>query len=617
MVTKTATRPTPQRSAHSHSHPRSTSTTSTTTTPQSPAIPSRIAASVGQALPPDTGPFLQSPATGALRSSSPNYFGLIVDPVTDPLDTGAGPKGNWSPPTSSILSFGAASPKHFPIDSNPDFEAFRRQTESNHGFSLGHGNLSHFASTPGINIPRTDGTRPATAERKPNVSRLSPRDVSPKMMVDSVDNDMGRDSAYESSPSNRASHESMSATSFFDMPRQASPANMGASPLAVQRNVLSRIDDRHPRLSLPHNRADPPSPHARVQSRTQHGRADTLPSTLDDGPAMITPSQLKGMLDHFPETHMLLLDLRVFPQYSQSRIKNALNLCIPTTLLKRPSFNLQKLKETFTKESERARFAKWKESKCIVVYDAYSSEKKDAVSSINTLKKFSGEGWNGNCYILRGGFAQFSKDYPEAIDIKSTQENQSSKINLSLGSSMPDVAPVAGGCVMPATKNAANPFFSNIRQNQDLIGGVGQLSVKLPDEIKSDAKNYLPKWLDEAAAKDDHGKTVSDKFLNLELHEQSRMTKALSSGVSYGKPEVATMDVQIAGIEKGGKNRYNNIWPYEHARVKLQGRPEGTCDYVNASHIKALRSNKRYIASQGPLPATFEVNLVTLRVFIW
>lgn len=75
---------------------------------------------------------------------------------------------------------------------------------------------------------------------------------------------------------------------------------------------------------------------------------------------------------------------------------------------------------------------------------------------------------------------------------------------------------------------------------------------------------------------------------------------------SYDTIAPGSNDVQIAGIEKGNKNRYNNIWPFEHARVKLQGRLAGGCDYVNASHIKAMRSNKQYIASQGPLPATFE-----------
>ena len=314
------------------------------------------------------------------------------------------------------------------------------------------------------------------------------------------------------------------------------------------------------------------------------------------------------MVERMPPSQFLLLDLRVFPQFSQSRIHGALNLCIPTTLLKRPSFNLQKLQDTFTNDSEKARFAEWKKAKYIVVYDAFSSEKKDAVSAVNTLKKFSNEGWKGNSYIVRGGFVDFAKHFPHLIDNRSSQEMQSSKISLSLGTSGPEVAPVAGGCVMPATKNAANPFFSNIRQNQDLIGGVGQMDVKVPGELGPEFKTIIPRWLTKACAKEDHGKIVSDKFLRLELAEQSRMTKALSSGVSWGTPAPGSKDVQIAGIEKGGKNRYNNIWPFEHARVKIQGRPEGACDYVNASHIKSSGSNKQYIASQGPLPATFEVS---------
>jgi tyrosine-protein phosphatase 2/3 len=331
---------------------------------------------------------------------------------------------------------------------------------------------------------------------------------------------------------------------------------------------------------------------------------------------MISSVQLKDMIDSIPGGQFLLLDLRVFPQFSQSRIHDALNLCIPTTLLKRPSFNLQKLQDTFTNEAEKVRFSQWRNAKYIVVYDAFSDEKKDATSAINTLKKFSNEGWKGRSYILRGGFADFSKNFPQLIDDRSTQESQSSKISLSLGTSGPEVAPVAGGCVMPATKNAANPFFSNIRQNQDLIGGVGQMDIKIPEDLIAESEKILPKWLLEAAAKEDHGKKVSDKFLRLELAEQSRMNKALSSGVSYGKAAGSSKDVQIAGIEKGGKNRYNNIWPFEHARVRLQGRPDGACDYVNASHIKASRSNKQYIASQGPLPATFEVSffLSILRV---
>ena len=601
MVTKTAIRP----SSHSHSHSQSHRTPSrTSTTPLSP--PARVPASVGQALPPNL--LLRSTGTHTdLRSTSPNYFGLIVDPASDPRDSAVGPKDNWSPPTSSIRSFGATSPKHFPLEANPDFEAFRKQSESSSSFNLSHGSLSHFASTPG---PVSARPRP---DRRPTRSDTQEHTPSPKSgpkacegTPDRMELDGGRDSVYASK---RASESSMNAPSFFDIPRQQSPARMTMSP--VQRNVLSHVDDRHPRLSLPQNKADPPSPHLKPQKTFQHQRADTLPSALEDGPVMITPPQLRDMIDRLPCSQFLLLDLRVFPQFSQSRIQDALNLCIPTTLLKRPSFNLQKLQDTFTNDAEKERFAQWQNAKYIVVYDAFSSEKRDAISSVNTLKKFSNQGWKGHSYILRGGFQDFSKLFPKLIDNRSSQEMQSSKINLSLGTKMPEMVPVAGGCAMPATKNAANPFFSNIRQNQDLIGGVGQMDIKIPEELGHEAGNILPRWLSEAAAKEDHGKKVSDKFLDLEQAEQLRMTKALSSGVSYGTQGPNHEGIQIAGIEKGGKNRYNNIWPFEHARVRLQGRPEGACDYVNASHIKSSRSNKRYIASQGPLPATFEVRLAS------
>lgn len=89
------------------------------------------------------------------------------------------------------------------------------------------------------------------------------------------------------------------------------------------------------------------------------------------------------------------------------------------------------------------------------------------------------------------------------------------------------------------------------------------------------------------------------------------MQEALSGKVIYGTPSTGPSTgkcISIAGIEKGSKNRYNSIWPYEHTRVKLQGVREGGCDYINANHIQASYSNKRYIATQGPLPATFNVS---------
>ena len=168
--------------------------------------------------------------------------------------------------------------------------------------------------------------------------------------------------------------------------------------------------------------------------------------------------------------------------------------------------------------------------------------------------------------------------------------------------------PVAGGCPMPSTKTAANPFFGNIRQNMDLIGGVGQVPIERPSVLSEKHISELPAWLREAAEVNNNGKLVADRFLKIEQDEQDRMQKALSANVSYGSPSSnISQCVQIAGIEKGTKNRYKDMLPYDHARVRLQNVPSGGCDYVNASHVKAKWSHRNYIASQAPVPTTFEV----------
>lgn len=346
---------------------------------------------------------------------------------------------------------------------------------------------------------------------------------------------------------------------------------------------------------------------------SSRGLPDTTSCTMQDKSILVLPSRIQEIIQNHSESSYLLLDLRVSPQFSHSRIKGALNLCIPTTLLKRQSFNIQKLSDTFTNKAERSKFSQWPKVQYIIVYDAISKDKRDASSAVNTLRKFTLEGWNGISYIIKGGFQGFSNAYPSLIDNNSCKDTQSSKINLSLGSNTSIAASVAGGCLIPSTGNVSNPFFGNIRQNQDLIGGVGQIDIKLPLHITEEGMKFLPRWLRRIAEKDDHGKKVSNKYLRLEQEELANMTKALS-GVCYDSSAADSKVFRLAGIENGNKNRYNNIWPFEHSRVKLLSRTSETCDYVNASHIKASWSKKRYIASQGPLPATFEVRKTTLSI---
>lgn len=57
--------------------------------------------------------------------------------------------------------------------------------------------------------------------------------------------------------------------------------------------------------------------------------------------------------------------------------------------------------------------------------------------------------------------------------------------------------------------------------------------------------------------------------------------------------------------ENRGKNRYNNILPYDSTRVKLSYLEDDPCsDYINASYIPGNSYRREYIATQGPLPGT-------------
>ncbi|KAF7548059.1 hypothetical protein G7046_g8811 [Stylonectria norvegica] len=561
-----------------------------------PAASPHMPYSVGQNHPPTL-----SPRASGARASSPNYFGLIVEPSNDPRESSGLPRENWSPKCSSVKSFGASVPKQIPIpiDGNSEYEAFKRQADINRGttFPL---SANHYA-TPTPNVapvrpraaPRWHTHSSETASEFPFGRTMSSTKDRPSSRMD-VDQDTHRDSAYVSSDSKRNSEASIQPLQITNMPRFESPRPMDKPMDAPQvRNHLTRAEDRDPRLSMMEHKVSPPSP---GMHRPQ--RAETVPTNSEVGqPSMITGGELKDILKNVDTDRLLLLDIRSSQNYAISRIQGALNLCIPTTLLKRASFNIKKLQQTFQGGAESDKFSRWQEMQCIVVYDAQSSDKKDAVTAQNMIKKFTNEGFSGATYILRGGFNSFQKPFSSLVDNRSTAELVGkSKGGMSLGG----MAPVIGGVNLPTGKNDANPFFSNIRQNMDLADGVGQFDVARPDGLETP---LLPRWLREASAKPDHGRQVSQKFLHIEVDEQSRMRAAYAA---FNPNNAAQSKIQLCGVEKGGKNRYKDILPFEHARVKLQDKPHGSCDYVNASHLKATRSNKRYIASQGPLPATFE-----------
>lgn len=628
---------------------------STTPTASSPHFP----CSVGQPCPPKLPPSaagtaqrLSTPqqlmADITSRTPSPNYFGLVVEPTHDPHDSSRLPRENWSPATSSVRSFAAAIPKQLPLDANPEFEAFKRQADANRGKSGFTLSTSHFnvgVSSPAPIRPRpprwqTHGSGmsldtpvaqgPAGAAATP-LFTTSTQQVPPLVpprgaVVGSRQPSVGRmdvdvdaaslhDSAYVSGDSKRNSGASLNPQSLFNMPRYESPGRFESPPMD-KRTSLSTVEDRHPRLSVTQGRPDPPTP----DMGSRLGRADTLPGTSSDpssdpsAPSMMSGQELKDLLQDPGADRILLLDIRSHQKYADSRIQGALNLCIPTTLLKRTSFNLQKLQDTLRTDAEQAKFADWRETSHLIVY--HDTEKKDDAACLNMLRKFTSENYRGKACILRRGFEGFSQAYPQLLDRRARTERTGSSADQSAGgagggSDDGAVARVIGGFTLPSGDDAGpSAFFSNIRQNMELVNGVGQMDIAVPSGLDLSA---LPSWLNKAAEEKNHGKAVSDMFLSIEKREQTRMRRAYTSAaaqqqLSVKSTEPSPAPVKLSGIEMGAKNRYNNILPFEHTRVRLNDKLSGECDYINASHITSSRSHKRYISTQGPLPATFGVN---------
>ncbi|KAL1892702.1 phosphotyrosine-specific ptp2-like protein [Ceratocystis pirilliformis] len=308
------------------------------------------------------------------------------------------------------------------------------------------------------------------------------------------------------------------------------------------------------------------------------------------GQDQIVAHKLKDLIED-DESQILLLDVRCSQNYSNSHIRGALNLCIPTMLLKRDNFRLKKVLQSFQRPGDIEKLSNWRNVKTIVAYGACSSDKNEVSMASNVLQKFIKEGFTGLASVLTGGFSNFIDEHPDYVveDEASSCEGDASASSMG--------GPIFGGVTIPQGEDPVQPFFSTIRQNADLVDGVGQTSIQRPSGVET---RRLPAWLDKASNPDDSGKKVSEKFLKIECSERDRMRSALSvnrSGVSGGDGSI-----RLSGFEKGSKNRYKDVLPFDHARVKLHGKVE--CDYINASHIKSSRSNKRYIASQGPLPST-------------
>ncbi|KAG1865541.1 hypothetical protein DFJ58DRAFT_655346 [Suillus subalutaceus] len=378
----------------------------------------------------------------------------------------------------------------------------------------------------------------------------------------------------------------------------------------------------------------------------------------------VNPSDLAAYL---ADPSILILDIRPHAAHTAARIHRALSLSIPSTLIKRPLFGLSKLVQMLPSSSARARFAAWPTVNHILVYDADSALVPDTSNIAGLLRKFRAEGFTGELAWVKGGFQAVWRDarHCATTDHPSPDEDDPEG-SASSGALRPKHLPKAAFSLStttaanaasgtPAVANAANPFFDTIRQNLELSQGITErIPLRLPRRVRRRIKDLPFRWLQDIAGRsalrpshssfpgetsvesgsessdDPHesdpdsndpdveegAETLAMQFYRIELAEQRRLRSVMEhhareSETLPSTPVQGAFPFSItAGVEKGAKNRYNHIWPFEHARVRLHDGhrprdPSPADDYVNASYVQPLGTRKRYIATQGPLPATF------------
>lgn len=389
---------------------------------------------------------------------------------------------------------------------------------------------------------------------------------------------------------------------------------------------------------------------------------------LPDSVTAIPADDTQAILDFVSAEHSLVVDIRPFNMFSSSRLHNAFNICIPTTLLKRPNYDLQHIINTSALPADRRDLVNsHAHSMNVLVYDAQSSSSSVSFLIYQTIQKFL----KYDCFnvaFLDGGFQRVPDQLVESCPPQHLASSMAPAaplnglrkpdLKISPPSSNGESSPFLCGFTLPSATASKEKMLMSIKKNLPKLDTTisYHYNLRLPPDFEH-KKEQLPEWLSFFAR--DHTaesyntdviNVLTEKFNNLEKTEQARLSMAISNSkrdtpvespsaggckdpfdsasfLHPGKhsdegcspsslcPCCDKINYKIPkGIEYGYKNRYNNIWPYEHSRVRLISSPscptpkkENNDDYFNANYISFPKlSSTRYIATQNPLEATKE-----------
>lgn len=395
-------------------------------------------------------------------------------------------------------------------------------------------------------------------------------------------------------------------------------------------------------------------PRGALAGNRAHRHTASTPSTTVETSryAPVGPRELAELLRG---GRTIVLDIRPATAFAQQHIRGSINLCVPSTLLRRQEISLERLECDMLGASERERLQAWRDPSTAAVVAIDTDTRSSTALGRSTLggggpcllgllAKFEAAGCKVPLRWLRGGLVGFAGDESSAGLLDSAAQArdmphgglvQPRRLPLQ-AFFLPGESGVLGSL---GPSQVANPFINNIRQHLELGAGITDVVPLDVPEFGSTGADVLPRFLRDMLARmpEDRAQLLAEQFFELEKREQERLVGvmkqhsyysmdvdrraklplpdvALSAHAAYpggGTCQDSNFPLSItAALERGSDNRYNNLWTFEHSRVRLaqplrDDDPGST--YINGSFVNPLRhlgGSRLYIATQGPLPST-------------
>ena len=320
----------------------------------------------------------------------------------------------------------------------------------------------------------------------------------------------------------------------------------------------------------------------------------------------ILPSSLTQWVD---DLNTLIVDIRPHAAYSSARIPHAISLSVPSTLLKRPLFSLQRLAAMLPSPSARTRFLAWPSTTRILVYDADSQIVGESSNITGLLRKFKLDGFEGELAWLHGGFQAVWRDCREIIDthpptpdpeneddvdvhdkssqpsllrtrrlpmaafsLSSTTIHNSPNFNSVGTNSIKQPSVLQPSISNPATSNshpACNPFFDTIRQNTELSHGITErIALRIPRRVRRRIPDLPFPWLQDIAQRAASTPSRHRNFSESTSEDSSEDCESNAADIEESKDSLAR---QFFKIELAEQRRLMGIMEH-HSNESGQSR---------------------------------------------